>query len=41
MREWRNCTFMHPVRSFHLCDVSGLLREVSRVRGSPDTKNPS
>ena len=24
---------MHSVRSFHLCDISGLLREVSRVRG--------
>ena len=29
---------VHTPRSFHLCDISGLLREVSRVRGSPRTK---
>ena len=41
MRKWQDCNFMHSVRSFHLCDISGLLREVSRVRGSPRTKKPS
>ena len=38
MRKWQDCNFMHSVRSFHFCDISGLLREVSRVRGSPRTK---
>ena len=33
IEKWQNCTLMHSVRSFHLCDISGLLREVSRVRG--------
>ena len=32
IRKWQNCTLMHSVRSFDLCDISGLLREVSRVR---------
>ena len=36
--KWQNCTLMHSVRSFHLCDNSGLLGEVSPLRGSPGTK---
>ena len=33
IEKWQNCTLMHSVRSFHFSDISGLLREVSRVRG--------
>ena len=36
--KWQNCTLMHSVRSFHLCDNSGLVGEVSPLRGSPGTK---
>ena len=38
MRKWRNCTFTPSVRSFHFCDVSGLVRKASPVRGSLRTK---
>ena len=38
--KWHNCNLMHPVRSFHLCNNSGLLSEVSPLRGSPDECGP-